>query len=277
MEISAGLGQQGESTQQVEARHAAVAYDAIAPVYDDFTAHHDYRKWVDMLLGLATAAGLRGDTVLDVACGTGNCFIPLLEHGWRVTACDISASMVELARAKAGGAVRLEVADMRELPVLGSFDLVCCLDDALNYLHSPAELERTLRGMAANLAPDGLVLLDSNTLATYRSFFAERVEVEANGRRMIWEGRGSATVGPGEISEALFEVEALEPGAGPTIAPELHRQRHHPEAEVRAAIESAGLELLGLYGHHHDGVPHQPMSEADHTKAIYVARRGRTR
>jgi hypothetical protein len=93
---------------------------------------------------------------------------------------------------------------------------------------------------------------------------------------MIWEGRGNATVGPGEISEALFEVEALEPGAGPTIAPELHRQRHHPEAEVRAAIEAAGLELLALYGHHHDGVPHQPMSEEDHTKAIYVARRART-
>jgi hypothetical protein len=132
--------------------------------------------------------------------------------------------------------------------------------------------------MKDNLAPDGLLLFDSNTITTYRGFFSEHIEIEANGRRMIWDGRGSGdgTVEPGEVSEALFEVEALEPGAGPTIPPELHRQRHHPEPEVRAAIAAAGLELLALYGHHHDGVPHQPMSEEDHTKAIYVARRKRT-
>jgi SAM-dependent methyltransferase len=278
MEVSAGTDRQEAGTERIEALHAAVAYDAIAPVYDDFTAHHDYRKWIGMLLEVGAAAGLRGDAVLDVACGTGNCFIPLLEHGWKVTACDISASMVALARAKSGGVVQLEVADMRELPVYGSFDLVCCLDDAVNYLHSQAELERALRGMEANLAPDGVLILDSNTLTTYRGFFTEHVEVEANGRRMIWDGRGTGNgaAGPGELSEALFEVEALQPDAGPTIAPELHRQRHHPEAEVRAALAAAGLELLALYGHHHDGVPHQPMSEDEHTKAIYVARRKRT-
>jgi SAM-dependent methyltransferase len=278
MEISAGLDRQDEGKVRVEARHAEVAYDAIAPVYDDFTAHHDYRAWIASLLAIGEANGLAGETALDVACGTGKSFVPLLEHGWQPTACDISESMVELARAKSGGAVRVEVADMRELPVYGSFDLVFCVDDAVNYLHSAAELERALRGMKDNLAPDALLLFDSNTITTYRGFFSEHIEIEANGRRMIWDGRGSGdgTVEPGEVSEALFEVEALEPGAGPTIPPELHRQRHHPEPEVRAAIAAAGLELLALYGHHHDGVPHQPMSEENHTKAIYVARRKRT-
>jgi SAM-dependent methyltransferase len=276
MEISAGRKDQREGTEQVETLHAEAAYDAIAPVYDDFTAHHDYRAWISTLLKLGAANGLRGETALDIACGTGKSTIPLLEHGWKVTACDISASMAEMARAKIGDGVRIEVADMRELPVYGSFDLVCCLDDAVNYLHSAEELEQTLRGMEANLAPEGRVIFDSNTLTTYRGFFGEHVEIEANGRRMIWDGRSGGRVEPGEISEALFEVEPLEPGTGPTIQPELHRQRHHPEAEVRAAVAAAGLEIVGLYGHHHDGVPHQPMSEENHTKAVYVARRART-
>jgi SAM-dependent methyltransferase len=252
--------------------HAEVAYEAIAPVYDDFTAHHDYRLWIANLLGLAEAHGLRGDTVLDVACGTGKSFLPLLERGWKVTACDLSASMAELARAKAGGEVRVEVADMRELPVYGSFDLVCCLDDAVNYLHTAAEVEQALRSMAANLAPHGILLFDSNTVTTYRGFFAEQVEMEVNGRRLTWEGRIDATFAPGEIAEASFAFEPLEPGTGPSMPPELHRQRHHPEHEVRAAIDAAGLELLGLYGHHHDGVIQQPMSEENHTKGIYVTR-----
>ena len=258
-----------------DSRHAELAYEAIAPVYDDFTAHHNYRLWVGTLLELGAANGLRGDTVLDVACGTGKSFIPMLEQGWKVTACDISASMVEMARAKAGPDVRLEVADMRELPVYGSFDLVCCLDDAVNYLHTQAELEQTLRGLAANMAPHALCIFDSNTMTQFRGFFAEHVELERGGRRMIWDGHADANFGPGEIAEASFSFEPLD-GSGPTAPPELHRQRHHPESEVRAAIDASGLELVALYGHHHDGVPHQPMSEDDHAKAIYIARLKRT-
>lgn len=257
-------------------RQAEVAYEAMAPVYDDFTAHHNYRAWIDTLLGLGAAHGLRGDTALDVACGTGKSFMPLLDLGWKVTAADLSSSMVELARAKAGGAAeRLEVADMRALPRFGSFDLVCCLDDAVNYLLSAAELEQALRRMAANVAPAGILVFDSNTLTTYRTFFGERVEVEANGRRLIWDGRSGGVAEPGQVSEAAFEVEPLVPGTGPTIPPELHRQRHHPEAEVRAALAAAGMEVAGLYGCTTDGVPRQPMSEEEHTKAIYVARHRR--
>jgi SAM-dependent methyltransferase len=253
-------------------RHAEVAYEQIAPVYDDFTAHHDYPKWIDTLLRLAEAHGLRGNTALDIGCGTGKSFMPLLDLGWKVTAADISASMVELARAKAGPEVRVEVADMRELPVYGSFDLVCCLDDAINYLHSEAELERALRGMAANLAPEGVLLFDSNTLTTYRTFFGERVVVETQGRRLIWDGRTGGQAEPGQISEAAFEVEPLTPGTGPQIPPEVHRQRHHPAAEIHTALDAAGLEVAGLYGCTTDGVPHQPVNEDAHTKSIYVTR-----
>lgn len=252
-------------------RHAEVAYEQIAPVYDDFTAHHNYPEWIDGLLMLGASHGLRGDTALDVGCGTGKGFMPLLDLGWKVTGADISTSMVELARAKAGPGVRLEVADMRELPLYGSFDLVLCLDDAINYLHSAGELEQALRGMAANLAADGLLILDSNTLTTYRTFFAERIAVESRGRRLIWNGRTGGHVEPGQISEAAFEVEPVAPGSGPRVPPEVHRQRHHPEAELRAALAAADLEVVGLYGCTTDGIPRQPVNEDTHTKAIYVA------
>ena len=52
-----------EATGPGADRHAEVAYEQIAPVYDDFTAHHDYRAWIDALLKLGAAHGLRGDTV----------------------------------------------------------------------------------------------------------------------------------------------------------------------------------------------------------------------
>lgn len=253
-------------------RWAEIAYEAIAPAYDDFTAHHDYDLWLGELLPKLEQHGLRGRRLLDVACGTGKSFIPMLEKGWEVTACDISPAMVAIAREKVGEQAEVSVADMRDLPVFGEFDAVFCLDDAVNYLLSGEELEQALAGMRRNLAPGGLLMFDVNTMEAYRNFFAEEVVVEANGRRMIWKGMSSPDAEPGTIAEASFEVEPIDPAAGPPIPPELHRERHFPESEVRAALEAAGLEFVAVYGHHHDGIPKQPFDEAAHTKGVYFAR-----
>ena len=247
------------------------AYEAIAPVYDDFTAHHDYELWLGNLLPIARRHGLRGHRLLDVGCGTGKSFLPMLERGWEVTACDISPSMLELARAKAGDAARLSVADMRELPVFGEFDLVWALDDAVNYLLSGEELGKALSGMRANLAPGGLLMFDVNTLQAYRTFFAEVHRVERGGQRLVWRGQGSPDTPPGSISEARFEIEA--DGGGADIETHVHRQRHFPEAEVVELLESAGLECLDVYGHGFDAVPKQPVQELVHSKVVYFARR----
>jgi ubiquinone/menaquinone biosynthesis C-methylase UbiE len=253
-------------------RWAEIAYEAIAPVYDDFTAHHDYDLWLGELMPKLEEHGIPGHRLLDVGCGTGKSFLPLLEKGWEVTACDVSPSMVEIAREKVGDRATLAVADMRELPVFGEFDVVFCIDDAVNYLLSVEELEQALTGMRRNLGPDGLLMFDVNALECYRTFFAEEVVLENEGRKMIWKGRSTPDFEPGSIAEASFEVEPLDPAAGPPIPPELHRERHFPEAEVLATMERAGLECLAVYGHHHDAIPKQPLDEIRHAKGIYIAR-----
>src|SRR4051794_6874771 len=131
------------------------AYDALAPVYDGLTAHHDHERWLARLLELARGHGLGGNRALDVACGTGKSFMPLVRRGFDVTACDLSPAMAARARRRARGhGVRVWVADMRRLPVLCEHaDLVTCLDDAVNYLHGPYELEAALTGMRANMRP----------------------------------------------------------------------------------------------------------------------------
>jgi SAM-dependent methyltransferase len=253
-------------------RWAEIAYEAIAPVYDDFTAHHDYELWLGNLLPELKRHGLRGNRLLDVACGTGKSFIPMLSRGWEVTASDISPAMVELARGKVGDAATLSVADMRDLPEFGEFDLVWCLDDAINYLLSGAELKQALAGMRRNLGPGGLLMFDVNTIDAYRTFFAEEVVVERDGRRLVWKGRSTPDVEPGSVSEASFEVLPAAGEDGPLIAAEMHRQRHFPEAEVLAALEQSGLECLEVFGHGHDAILRQPLEDEVHSKAVYIAR-----
>lgn len=260
-----------EAAVQPGSQWAEQAYEAIAPVYDDFTSHHDYELWLGNLLPELRRHGLRGHRLLDVGCGTGKSFLSMLARGWEVTGCDVSPSMLELARAKAGDAARLSVADMRELPEFGKFDLVWALDDAVNYLLSVEELGDALSGMRANLTPDGLLLFDVNTLHCYRSFFAETERVERGGRRFVWRGQASTDVAPASICEARLEVEATE-GAG-AVETHVHRQRHFPEEEVLETLRRVGLECLDVFGHGHDAVLKQPVDEVVHTKVVYIARR----
>jgi SAM-dependent methyltransferase len=252
---------------------AEKTYEAMASVYDDFTAHYETEAWLADLLVTLERSGLTGKRLLDVGCGTGKSFLPMLPAGWQVTGCDISPAMLEIAREKAGDAVRLSVADMLDLPRFGEFDLVWALDDAINYLLSPGELGLALAGMRDNLAASGLLLFDVNTLLAYRTFCAETTVVERGGRKLIWHGMTASDVPPGSICESRVEVLPGDGGAATEQAPtHTHRQRHFPEAEVLAVLDRAGLECLEVYGQGLEGIPTQPLDESVHTKAIYVAR-----
>jgi SAM-dependent methyltransferase len=246
---------------------AQETYDAFAAVYDDFNHNYKYERWTGRLLACAEEAGLEGDRLLDVGCGTGLSFIPMLDRGWRVTGCDISPAMLELARAKVGDAATLLTADMRELPELGEFDLVWAVNDAVNYLLSTHEFEAALRGMRGNLAPGGILLFDANTVNSYRSFFSNECVVEWNGKRFHWQGKvPGAEAPPGSIHEARFD------GEGEGVEAHVHRQRHFVEAEVLAAIDGAGLRCLAVLGES-DGDLQPGLDEEVNTKVVYVCSR----
>jgi SAM-dependent methyltransferase len=243
---------------------ARETYDAYAPAYDDFNTGYMYERWTGRLLAKAEGVGLHGNRLLDVGCGTGLSFIPMLDRGWMVTACDISPAMLELARAKVGDAAALLTADMRKLPLLGQFHLIWAVNDAINYLLTSEELGAALAGMRQNLAPDGVLVFDVNTLAAYRTFFSSESVVDVNGRHFVWRGLMSATdIEPGSINEAHFEAR------GEANLTHTHRQRHFTEPEVLAAITGAGLRCLEVLGES-DGELQPALDEELHTKAVYI-------
>lgn len=246
---------------------ARLAYDALAADYDEFTADLDYAPWLEEVLPRLRDRGLTGRHVLDVGCGTGKSLIPMLERGWSCCGCDISPRMIDVARSKVGDRARLTVADMRNLPQLGSFDLVWSLNDSINYLLDSRQLESALHSMRRNLAETGLLVFDVNTILTYRTYFAERRVSTCNSRSFIWDGRAVKDQPPSSVASACVEA-AGDPSGG-----HLHRQRHFTESEILTALKRANLKCLEVFGQDEDAGLHQPLRELSQIKALYVARR----
>jgi len=170
-------------------------------MYDDFSS--DYDRFVDWPGRLAVeldfierelrAVGAR--RVLDVACGTGMHTIALTQRGYEAVGADLSAGMIERARASAKAAgvdVQFEVAGFGAMartfvgsvprpegPGLGnlssaassgrrgptqagaSFDALLCLGNSLPHLLTPADLATALADFAACLRPGGMLLIQN--------------------------------------------------------------------------------------------------------------------
>jgi len=252
----------------VEADPALVAYEAFARVYNEFNHLNDYEMWLGRaLLPELRKRGLQeGGKALDVACGTGRAFQPLLRRGWQIHGCDLSPAMLERAAQEAGdGDVTLQVADMRELPVLGEFDLVLSLNDSVNYLLDDDDLVQALTGMRRNLAELGLLIFDVNSSSTYTDTYCNAHETEHEGSSWTWSGKG-------EVSPSIFEAQLAGDGIDEPIQ-QLERLR--PEAEVLEAMRAADLEPLAALGmSERDGevVLASPPDEDRDYKLVFIGR-----
>jgi SAM-dependent methyltransferase len=250
---------------------AVAAYELLAPFYDLYTHDYGHDEWLANIEAIALEHGLGGRRLLDIGCGTGKSFLPMLARGYDVTACDISPRMVE--RAREASSADVFVADARELPDVGPFDMAMALDDALNYVLSDEDLETVFEGVARNLRPGGIFVFDLNSLLTYRQFFTRDMASEVGDAFFCWRGQERAEdLVPGSMASSVIEVFSSEGGECWRRYSSRHVQRHHPPSVVARLLGEAGFELLSRRGQM-SGTTIDPVGDDDlHTKLLYFAR-----
>jgi SAM-dependent methyltransferase len=117
-----------------------------------------------------TPLGQDNRTLLDVCCGTGQLALHFLDNGYSVTGIDLSADMLEYARANTApyvvsGQANFVQADAASFQVPVPFGLAVSTFDALNHLPNLEALRGCFASVYAALLADGTFIFDLNTRA----------------------------------------------------------------------------------------------------------------
>lgn len=131
--------------------------------YKNFPALYDllyqrYLKSVPEFVSLVKKNTVRGGLILDLAAGTGEVTIPLLQNRFRVVSLDSSNGMLGELKRKAKNLgvenYRTRVFDMRKVNYKEQFDSVC-IRQAISYFLGMRSLNAGLKRIHASLKQGG--------------------------------------------------------------------------------------------------------------------------
>jgi ubiquinone/menaquinone biosynthesis C-methylase UbiE len=135
----------------------------VAAEYDDEHRGNEITEAdVPFYLELANEAAAAGQSVLDLACGTGRVALPIAEAGVRVTGIDASPAMLEVARQKRAGADNptwIE-GDMTSFELDQRFGLVIIPFRSFLHLLTVEDQKACLQTIHRHLLPGGRLALN---------------------------------------------------------------------------------------------------------------------
>jgi SAM-dependent methyltransferase len=136
--------------------------DADALIYDQDM--HDWPGEIDFYLKFANAASKKGQSILDVACGTGRVALRLAQTGVSVVGLDLAADMLAAAQQKAHGLrnVRWVEGDMRSFDLGERFGLVIIPVHSFQFMLTPQDQVECLQCIYHHLLPGGLLIIHND-------------------------------------------------------------------------------------------------------------------
>jgi SAM-dependent methyltransferase len=240
------------------------------PLYDGFEDYDRFVNWerrpayeLPFIEAQLQAAGAR--RVLDAACGTGRHALALAERGYDVLGADLSAPMIERARANAAALLRpgvsapgLEmgeaaffVAGFGGLTQAGQaldVDALLCLGSSLPHVLTEADLAATLADWHAALRPGGLLLIQNRNMDAVLSRRDRWMPVQQRAA----EGREWLFVRFYDFDERglTFSVVTLERREGEPWRQRVDATRLYPwrRAQLMDALSRAGFGEIACYG-----------------------------
>jgi SAM-dependent methyltransferase len=233
------------------------------PHRDDAEARR-HAPWIVARLGLKT-----GTRLLDVGCGGGRYARAFAARGLKVTGVDLSAEMLEDARARSPNLPGMPIYlkwDARALPFSQQFEGAVSLFTSMGYFDVRQDDVLLLRGVARALVPGGAFLVDYLNPSYVRATLVPEEHLNVAGYDLeITRHLEESASGP----QVVKRTQARRRGVVTPEADLFERVRLYEPAEIDTLLTEAGLVPEGERFGDLDGAPFGP----DAPRQVRVARR----
>ncbi|MGW7022505.1 class I SAM-dependent DNA methyltransferase [Streptomyces decoyicus] len=143
----------GKRSMEYSQEHADI-YDAIHA-----SRGRDWASEADGMAALVKEGLPSADSLLDVACGTGEHLRYFARHFTSVAGLELSEGMREIAAAKLPG-IPIHRGDMRNFDLGRTFDAVTCMCFSLGYMHSVGDLHDAIASLARHTVAGGVIVAE---------------------------------------------------------------------------------------------------------------------
>lgn len=196
--------------------HSYTTY--FAEIYDDVMKNVPYKYWFRYLEDLLKYYKQQPESVLELASGTSNMTLKLidLQSVNRITALDLSAAMLSKAAEKlevilqesqdfnhfSAGENKMtyllqqeqrqltldfKAQNMTDFYFEDKFDLIVSFFDSLNYLTNIDQLQNCFESAADSLSRDGLFIFDMNSIGRIKTIEEKSFVIEGDSYDCFWE------------------------------------------------------------------------------------------
>jgi ubiquinone/menaquinone biosynthesis C-methylase UbiE len=222
-------------------------YREYAGVYDRSGQMSFSLRMVPYLRRLLCRHPVEGDTLLELACGTGTVAVAMAEAAYRVYGVDASEEMLQQARAKAaevGVEMTLSQQDMRSFVIPERVHLASCLYDSINYMLTSEDLSAVFGRVYRTLLPGGLFLFDMNTAYALCTLWDDEVH--------LIDGPDITVIIKSHYDERRQRVTAVvtvfeRVGEMYRKIQEEHTEQAYPEEQVATLLADVGFRVEAYY------------------------------
>ena len=223
------------------------AYHALAASYDRLTNDVDYAQTVGFYKQILSREGLRPETAVDLACGTGSVALLLAREGLRVTGVDMSEEMLTVAQQKACELPQPPLfvcQKLQELRLPRGVDLAVCALDSLDYILDPADCREAIRRAYKALNPGGIFIFDVNTPEKLRAMDGQVFLDEDDDVYCVWRGEFDEKTNICSYGMDLFQRR----GGLWARSFEEHREYAYSREQLTGYLRDAGFTRIRVYG-----------------------------
>lgn len=196
--------------------HSYTTY--FAEIYDDVMKNVPYNYWFRYLKDLLKYYKQQPESVLELASGTSNMTLKLidLQSVNNITALDLSSAMLSKAAEKLDARlydsdqiidfsvqkekslyqiqkqnrklnINFQAKNMTDFYFEDKFDLIVSFFDSLNYLTDIDQLQNCFKSAADSLAQDGLFIFDMNSIGRIKTIEEKSFVIEGDSYDCFWE------------------------------------------------------------------------------------------